>query len=96
MPNNSNTDYQKYIEAAQMTVDLIDHSHTPDEISEALLDILIEMSAESGLHIWTENTGLRRESLAALYTRYDRGAGYRRSRLFGEYENGRTGRHDES
>ena len=92
--NTNNTDYEKCIEAAQNTVDLIDHSHTPDEISDVVLERLIEMSHESRITIWAEKTGLRVESLAALYRLYERGAGYRRSRLYGEYESGRIRRDD--
>lgn len=95
MPNNPNTEYQKCIEAAQKTVDLIDHSDTPDEVSDAVLETLIEMSAETRIMIWHNQTGLRIESLAALYSLYERGAGYRRSRLYGEYESGRTRRNDD-
>ena len=94
MPNNSNKEYQKCIEAAQKTVSLIDHSDTPDEVSDAILERLIEMSADAQVMIWHHLTGIRIESLAALYTLYERGAGYRRSRLYGEYESGRT-RYDE-
>ena len=43
MPNNGNTDYN---DAAQLTVDLVDHGHTPDRVSEAVLETLIEMSAD--------------------------------------------------
>jgi hypothetical protein len=84
--NTNNSDYEKCIEAAQKTVDLIDHSHTPDEISDVVLERLIEMSAESRIMIWHDKTGLRIESLTALYSLYERGAGYRRSRVYGRYE----------
>lgn len=89
MPNNGNTDYN---DAAQLTVDLVDHGHTPDRVSEAVLETLIEMSAESQITIWHRETGLSKESLAALYRTYETGAGYRRSRLYGDYEAGRLER----
>jgi hypothetical protein len=89
MPNNGNTDY---INAAQLTVDLVDHGHTPDRVSEAVLETLIEMSAESQINIWHTETGLSKESLAALYRKYETGAGYRHSRLYGDYEAGRLER----
>ena len=88
--NSNNTEYGKCIEAAQRTVDLVDHSHTPDEISDAVLERLIEMSSEARIMIWAEKTGLRVESLAALYSLYERGAGYRRSRLYADYERARA------
>ena len=89
MPNNGNTDYN---DVAQLTVDLVDHGHTPDRVSEAVLETLIEMSAESQINIWHTETGLSKESLAALYRMYETGAGYRRSRLYGDYETGRLER----
>src|SRR5687768_77420 len=93
--NNNNTEYGKCIEAAQKTIDLVDHSHAPDEISDAVLERLIEMSSKARIMIWAEKTGLRVESLAALYSLYERGAGYRRSRLYGEYDYGRIRRDDD-
>ena len=89
MPNNGNTEYE---DAAQLTVSLVDHNRTPDRISEAVLETLIEMSAESRVDIWHGETGLNVESLAALYGRHETGAGYRRSRLYGDYETGRKER----
>lgn len=89
MPDNVNTDYEG---AAQVTVDLVDHGHTPDRVSEAVLETLIEMSAESQINIWHAETGISKESLAALYRLYETGAGYRRSRLYGDYETGRLER----
>lgn len=89
MPNNANTEHEN---AAKLTVDLVDHSHTPDRISEAVLETLIEMSAESQINIWHERTGLSVESLTALYRMYETGKGYRRSRLYGDYETGRLER----
>ena len=92
MPNKDNTGYD---DAARLTVNLIDHSHTPDIVSDAVLETLIEMSAESRITIWHHATGIRVDSLAALYRLYEIGAGYRRSRLYGEYEAGRRRRNDE-
>ena len=89
MPDNRSTDYRR---AAQLTVELVDHGHTPDRVSDAVLETLIEMSAESRVDIWHEETGLSVASLAALYRRYETGAGYRRSRLYGDYETGRKER----
>ena len=89
MPDNGNTDYEN---AAQLTANLVDHSHTPDRVSDAVLETLIEMSAESQINIWHERTGLSKESLAALYRMYETGAGFRRSRLYGDYETGRLER----
>jgi hypothetical protein len=93
MPNNRNTEYEG---AAQLTVDLVDHGHTPDRVSDAVLETLIEMSAESRMNIWHRETGLSVESLAALYRMYETGAGYRRSRLYGDYEAGRIERERDS
>ena len=89
MPNNGNTEHEN---AAQLTVDLVDHGNTPDRVSEAVLETLIEMSAESQINIWHRETGLSKTSLAALYRTYETGAGYRRSRLYGDYETGRLER----
>ena len=89
MPNNGNTEYEH---AAQLTTSLVDHGHTPDRISDAVLETLFEMSAESQIDIWHRETGLSVASLAALYGLYERGAGYRRSRLYGDYETGRKER----
>jgi hypothetical protein len=87
VPNKDNT--AGYNEAAQRTVDLIDHSHVPDFVSDAVLETLIEMSANARINIWHRETGISLPSLAALYSMYEAGAGYRRSRLYGEYEAGR-------
>ena len=92
MPDNGNTEYEN---AAQLTANLVDHGHTPDRISEAVLETLIEMSAESQINIWHKETGLSVESLTALYRMYETGAGYRRSRLYGDYEAGRLERERE-
>lgn len=89
MPDNGNTEHEN---AAQLTANLVDDSHTPDRVSEAVLETLIEMSAESQINIWHRETGLSVESLAALYRLYETGAGYRRSRLYGDYETGRKER----
>lgn len=82
MPKHRNA----YEGAAQATVDLVDNSHTPDDISDAVLEKLIVMSHAKRINIWHEKTGLSIESLAALYRLYETGAGYRRSRLYGRYE----------
>jgi radical SAM superfamily enzyme len=89
MPNNGNTGFDG---AAQLTADLVDHGHMPDCISDAVLETLIEMSAESQIEIWHRETGLSVASLAALYRLYDTGAGYRRSRLYSHYETERKKR----
>ncbi|HXD31418.1 MAG TPA: hypothetical protein VN643_09885 [Pyrinomonadaceae bacterium] len=93
MPDNRNTNYEG---AAQVTVDLVDHGHTPDRVSDAVLEALIEMSAESRIDIWHGETGLSVESLAALYCLYETGAGSRRSRLYADYEIGRKERERDS
>jgi hypothetical protein len=72
MPNNGNTEHEN---AAQLTANLVDHGHTPDRISDAVLETLIEMSAESQIDIWHRETGLSVASLAALYRLYETGAG---------------------
>src|SRR5687767_14108901 len=99
MPNNSNkTDNDKCIVAAQRTIDLVDNREVPDRVTDAVLHTLIEMSAESAesrIRIWHEKTGLSLGSLAALYALYQKGAGYRRMRLYGWYEAGRLRREDE-
>ena len=89
MRNNGSTGYD---EAAKLTVELVDHDHTPDQVSDAVLEKLITMSAESQINIWHRETGLSVESLAALYRLYETGAGYRRSRLYADYEIGRMER----
>jgi hypothetical protein len=72
----------------------VDHGNPPDRVSEAVLETLIEMSAESQINIWHRETGLSKQSLAALYRMYETGAGYRRSRLHGNYETGRKEREE--
>lgn len=89
MQNNGNTDYEG---AARLTVSLVDHGNTPNDISDAVLEKLIVMSAESQINIWHRTTGLSVTSLAALYRLYETGAGYRRSRLYADYEIGRIER----
>jgi hypothetical protein len=89
MPDNGNTEHEN---AAQLTANLVDHGHAPNRISDAILETLIEMSAESQIDIWHGETGLSVASLAALYRLYETGAGYRRSRLYGDYETGRLER----
>jgi len=93
MPNNSSIDYE---DAAKLAAELVDHSHTPNDVSEAVLEKLIEMSAESQINIWHRETGLSVESLTELYRLYEKGAGYRRSRLYADYEIGRIEREAES
>ena len=95
MPKYRSTHFDKCMIAAQRPIDLIDHPHTPDEISDAVLETLIDMSADSRMLIWHKATGLSLDTLAALYTLYQRGAGYRRSRLYGGYEVGRLEREKE-
>ena len=95
MPNNGNTHFQ---DAARLTVELIDHEFTPDELSEAVMGTLlemayqVEMSQPTRINIWHRETGLSQESLAALYSLYKTGAGYRRSRLYAEYQIGKVER----
>jgi len=86
VPNKNTTKFYGSLIAAQRTVDLIDHENTPDFISDAVLETLIEMSDKSRLHIWHKATGISLISLAALYTLYEQGNGFRRSRLYGRYE----------
>jgi hypothetical protein len=86
MQNNGNTDFES---SARLTVSLVDHGNTPNDISDAVLETLIVLSAESKINIWHRETGLSVVSLAALYRLYQTGAGYRRSRLYADYELGR-------
>jgi hypothetical protein len=72
MPENGNTPFE---DAAKATVDLVDHDHTPNELSDAVLETLIEMSAESRINIWHRETGLSVQSLTALFRLYEIGAG---------------------
>ena len=99
MQNNGSKDYEG---AAKATIDLVDHLQTPNELSDAVLETLIimaydtEMSKQTQINIWHRETGLSVESLAALYRLYETGAGYRRSRLYADYEVGRMERDHES
>ena len=92
MRKHRSTNYDKCLVAAQCTIDLVDHKQTPDRVSEAVLETLIEMSGESKMQIWHAKTGLHLETLAARYALHERGAGYRRVRLYGRYETGRLAR----
>ena len=83
MSDYANTDYEG---AAKATVRLVDHGNTPDDLSDVVLEKLIRMAAESKINIWHRETGLSVASLAALYRLYETGAGYRRSRKYGQYE----------
>jgi hypothetical protein len=76
-------------QVAKTTIDLLEWKQTPDVLADAVLETLIEMSAESRVNIWHKETGISVASLAALYSMYVTGAGYRRMRLYGEYEAGR-------
>jgi hypothetical protein len=58
-------------------------------VSDVVLEKLIEMSDESQINIWHRETGLSIASLAALYRLYEKGAGYRKSRVYAKYEMGR-------
>jgi hypothetical protein len=95
MPNNGNTHFE---EAARLTVELVDHESTPNELSEAVMGTLLEMayqveiSQQTRINIWHEEAGLSKESLAALYRLSETGAGYRRSRLYAAYQMGKTER----
>ncbi len=91
MPNKDNTDYES---AAILTVGLVDHGSTPDELSEVILETLIAMTNEvevnrqTRINIWHRETGLSVKSLAALYAMHETGAGYRRARIYANYEIG--------
>lgn len=89
MPDKDSTGHKG---AALLTISLLEHSKTPDELSDIILEALIELSAENRVNIWHAELGLSEDSLAALYSMYDTGAGYRRMRLYGAYEAGRTKR----
>jgi hypothetical protein len=86
MPDNRNTDYEG---AAQLTVDLVNHLHAPNRITDAILETLIEMAGESKINIWLLDAGLSLYGLTQLYSQYEKGAGHRRARLYGNYELGR-------
>lgn len=92
MPNKdtmSNATSNDHKGSALLTLNLIDHSRTPDAISDAILETLIDLSGTSRINIWHAVNGINLDSLAALYSMYETGAGYRRVRLYGEYEAGR-------
>lgn len=89
MPDNRTTGYEQ---VAQTTIDLLEFKQTPDVLSDAILETLIEMSAESRVNIWHKETGISVLSLGPLYSMYVQGAGFRRMRLYGEYEAGRLSR----
>ena len=80
MPNNRTTDYEG---AAQLTVDLVNHSHVPDRISDAILETLIEMAGESKINVWLLDVGLSFYGLAQLYSQNEAGAGYRFQQVAG-------------
>lgn len=86
MPDNGDSGYEH---AARLTVELVDHGHTPEEVSEAVLESLILMAARSKMDIWHREAGLSVASLAALYRLYETGAGYCHSRVYAYYELGR-------
>ena len=96
MPKKGNTPYHKCLVTAQQTIDLIDHRQTPDRVSDAILEALIKISAEYRINICREKLGLSLETLAALYSVLKRGAGYRRVRVYGDYEAGRLKREYEA
>jgi hypothetical protein len=81
--------YTNYDQAARLTVSLVDHGQTPNELSEAVLGKLIEMAAESKMNIWHRETGLSVASVTALYRLYETGAGYCHARIYADYELGR-------
>jgi hypothetical protein len=78
MPDNRTTACEQ---AAQTTIDLLEFKQTPAVLSDAILETLIEMSAESRANIWHKETGISVATLAALYSMYAGGAGYRRMTL---------------
>ena len=95
MSNNGNTQFE---DAARLTVELVDHESTPDELSEVVMGTLleiayqVEMSQHTRINIWHREAGLSKVSLAALYKLYETGAGYRRSRRYAEYQIGKMER----
>lgn len=87
MQNNGNTGYE---DAAKLTVDLVNHTHTPDSISDAVLETLIAMSGDADIKIWLWDYGLSLEGLTQLYSQQTEiGGGKRRAILYGDYEIGR-------
>lgn len=95
MPNKNTMKFYGSLIAAQRAIDLVDHENTPDLISDAVLETLIEMADKAKIHIWHKATGLSLMSLAALCAMYEQGNGYRRSRLYGRYETERREREHE-
>lgn len=89
MPDNRTTGYEQ---VAQTTIDLTEFKQTPDVLSDAILETLIEMSAKSKANIWHRETGISVPTLGAMFSMYTAGAGFRRMRLYGEYEAGRLHR----
>ena len=93
MQNNGSTDYE---DAAKLTVDLVNHSHTPDDVSYAILTTLIEMAADTDINIWLWDYGLSLIALTQLYSQQERiGGGKRRAILYGDYEIGRKKENNE-
>lgn len=86
MPEKGNTPYHKCLVSAQQTINLINHRHTPDRVCDAILNVLIAMSAEYRVNIWEEKTGLNLETLAALYSLLERGGGRRIFRVHADDE----------
>lgn len=99
MPNNGNTHFEN---AARLTIEFVDHESTPDELSEAVMGKLlemsyqVEMSQQTRINIWHRETGLSQEALATLYRLCETGAGYRRSRLYAEYQIGKMERENKN
>lgn len=52
------TDYDKCMVAAQRTIDLVDHKYVPDNITDAVLETLIQIAAKFRMQIWNKETGL--------------------------------------
>lgn len=63
MPDNRTTGFEQ---VAQTTIDLLEFKQTPDVLSDAILETLIEMSAESRANIWHKETGISVPTLAAM------------------------------
>jgi hypothetical protein len=86
MPTKGNTPYHKCLITAQQTIDLINHRQTPDRISDAILKVLSDLSAEYRINIWQEKTGINLVTLAAFYAVLKRGSGRSRLRVKADYE----------
>lgn len=87
MQTNGSTDYE---DAAKLTVDLVNHSHTPDDVSYAILTTLIEMAADTDINIWLLDYGLSLVALSQLFSLQKQiGGGQKRAILYGDYEIGR-------